>query len=84
MVLASINPTTAIIFGYYKEKVNGMQSSLNIDEYQRKQSGYNMNVHSQIVRYEMQYYLNEMEVFVAPTSINLENPTFWLNYFGDS
>lgn len=32
----------------------------------------------EIVRYELSINLTEMEIYVAPTSINLENPTFWI------
>lgn len=48
------------------------------EEMKETRMGYDLNVHQKIVRYELSYFLTEMEVYVAPTSINLENPTFWL------
>ena len=45
----------------------------------RAKCGVNMTVHEEIVRYVLSINLTEMETYVAPTSINLESPTFWIH-----
>lgn len=35
-----------------------------------------------MIRYDLQIQVVEMDILVAPTVINLENPTFWISNSG--
>jgi len=42
-------------------------------------TGYQFSSTKDVIKYEMEVDLREMDCYVAPTFINLENPTFWVN-----
>jgi hypothetical protein len=42
-------------------------------------TGYQFSTNKDIIKYEMEVTVQEMDLYVAPTFINLENPTFWMN-----
>jgi hypothetical protein len=54
------------------------------DELLRSKSGYQLKFHEELVKIDLQIQVVEMDVYVAPTVINLENPTFWISNLGDS
>jgi len=42
-------------------------------------TGFQFSSTKDVVKYEMEADLTQMDCYVAPTIINLENPTFWVN-----
>lgn len=44
----------------------------------RTKSGYIVKSYLSVVKYELQIQVDEIDIHVAPTVINLENPTFWV------
>lgn len=42
-------------------------------------TGYRFSANNEVLKYEMFLDVRQMDCYVAPTFINLENPTFWIN-----
>jgi hypothetical protein len=42
-------------------------------------TSYQFSTHINIIKYEMEVGVRDVDCYVAPTFINLENPTFWMN-----
>lgn len=42
-------------------------------------TGYQFSTNNDIIKYEMEVGVRDVDCYVAPTFINLENPTFWMN-----
>ena len=52
------------------------------DNLARTKSGYKIKFHEELVKVYLQIRVVEMDIYVAPTFINLENPTFWISNLG--
>ena len=91
MLLTTARPTTAIIFGYSKniqgnprcKQCRSRRANISNDDLMRQASGYQIKFHEQVVRYDLQIQVVEMDIYVAPTIINLENPTFFVKNLGE-
>lgn len=42
-------------------------------------TGYDFSTQEDIIKFEMEIGIRDVDCYVAPTFINLENPTFWTN-----
>lgn len=89
MLLSTAQPTKAVIFGYHKFNAipsTGQQplphsliSDGTGDNLAKSKSGYKIKFHEELVKVDLQIRVVEMDIYVAPTVINLENPTFWIS-----
>ena len=87
MLLSTALPTTAIIFGYHKFGLSQQQQAAQFspsdnDNVTKTKSGYHIKFHEELVKVDLQIQVVEMDIYVAPTVINLENPTFWISNMG--
>jgi hypothetical protein len=89
MLLSTAQPTKAVIFGYHKFNAipsTGQQplpqsliTDATGDNLAKSKSGYKIKFHEELVKVDLQIRVVEMDIYVAPTVINLENPTFWIS-----
>jgi hypothetical protein len=63
--------------GYLKDPLN--RDSLSIMATTACYTGYQFSTQKDIIKLEMELGVRDVDVYVAPTFINLENPTFWMN-----
>lgn len=63
--------------GYFKDPLN--RDSLSLMATTATYTGYQFSTNKDIIKSEMEISVREMECYVAPTFINIENPTFWMN-----
>lgn len=42
-------------------------------------TGYRFSHEREVIKVEMEVGIRQMDCYVAPTFINLENPTFWMS-----
>jgi len=63
--------------GYVKDPLN--RDGLSFMATTACYTGYQFSTHEDIIKYEMEVGIRDMDCYVAPTFINLENPTFWMN-----
>lgn len=63
--------------GYIKDPLN--RDTLSFMATAATHTGYQFSTHHDIIKYEVEVVVKEMDCYVAPTFINLENPTFWTN-----
>ncbi|CDW78547.1 UNKNOWN [Stylonychia lemnae] len=82
MLMTTARPTTAVIFGFQKNNTQNGQMPVYINP-NEVNNGYSIKFHEEVVRYDLQIQVVEMDILVAPTVINLENPTFWLSNLGN-
>mmetsp|Transcript_26404 Transcript_26404/g.40303 ORF Transcript_26404/g.40303 Transcript_26404/m.40303 type:complete len:126 (+) Transcript_26404:4013-4390(+) len=71
----SIQKREGLQRGYFKDPLNRDSLMATTATY----TGYQFSSNKDVVKYEMEIQVREMDVYVAPTFINLENPTFWTN-----
>ena len=73
-LLASEGSATAVFYAYSSDKSGDLPGSAGVQIRKTKTGGgWNTN----IVKYELCVQLDQMNLYVAPTYINLEKPTFW-------
>jgi len=75
ILMASDTPSTAVIFAYTAPQEAVAQ---NADNYVDLLSVTNLLVQG-VIKYELSISVAKMDLYVAPTYINLDNPTFWIN-----
>ena len=63
--------------GYFKDPLN--RDSLSFMATTATYTGYQFATTQDVIKFEMEIAMREMDCYVAPTFINLENPTFWIN-----
>ena len=73
----SIQKREGIQRGFYKDPLN--RDTLSFIATTATYTGYQFSSNKNVIKYEMEIQVREMDVYVAPTFINLENPTFWIN-----
>jgi hypothetical protein len=88
MLIASPKPVICAIMSYHRDKSknidNFTEDPLRRDQFSIRKniefySGYRFSADHEVIKYEMEVSVKEMDCYVAPTFINLENPTFWIN-----
>lgn len=73
----SIYKREGIKRGFYKDPLNRDQFSLRAKT--AEYTGYQFSSDRDVIKFLMEIGVREMDCYVAPTFINLENPTFWIN-----
>ena len=63
--------------GYLKDPLN--RDTLSFTATTACYTGYQFSNDKDIIKYELEMGIRDVDVYVAPTFINLENPTFWVN-----
>lgn len=72
-----IQKREGIMRGFFKDPLNRDQFSFEakVGAY----TGYQFSTDRDVIKCEVEFCVREMDCYVAPTFINLENPTFWIN-----
>jgi hypothetical protein len=73
----SIQKREGVARGYVKDPLN--RDGLSFLATTACYTGYQFSSHSDIIKCEMEVVVRDVDCYVAPTFINLENPTFWTN-----
>ena len=73
----SIQQREGMMRGYVKDPLN--RDTLSFMATTATYTGYQFSTQNDILKYEMEMGVKDFDIYVAPTFINLENPTFWMN-----